>query len=453
MNKKPKVLSLVFCELVGLCAILVVSKPDTFENKMTTADNLFSFTFNKLHDTSSGTFIDGVYNSFTSLGNPVAISYTSCSNYTTGGNTYTRFYGDTASFGNTTALGSINEIVFNNVYLAGNIEVECGWYDESTSKIDYAGSVTFNCSTTPTITLDLRSYKPNFVKVYPSKVKTFAFESCTFKYECTQSTTPNIVTVKSDNESYGTVTGSGVYGLGETVNLVATCATFNETPSLSNQYGGYAFKGWYDGSTLVSTNSYYTFSMPNKCINYVAKFEKAKLAAKDIIYHGNYPQSRVTDTTIINKLNTAASYYPEPKNPRKWTIFSWYSNKSTSTEYAWYQDVDYQNVKYRGIYFTKYRPKTVNDTASDTDTSSYQYKNGYIKGNVYWFKYEPIAWRILENNNGDYFVMSNQILDVVQYSNDVTNIQAVSTITLPMPEEAPVTTIDLPCNFIRNLLF
>ena len=146
-----------------------------------------------------------------------------------------------------------------------------------------------------------------------------------------------------------------------------------------------------------------------------------KLTTNDIIYHGNYPQSRVTDTTIISKLNTTASYYPEPKNPRKWTIFSWYSNSSTSTEYAWYQDVDYQNVKYRGIYFTKYRPKTVKETASDTDTTCYQYKNGYIKGNVYWFKYEPIAWRILENNNGDYFVMSNKILDVVQYSNDVTS--------------------------------
>lgn len=41
----------------------------------------------------------------------------------------------------------------------------------------------------------------------------------------------------------------------------------------------------------------------------------------------------------------------------------------------------------------------------------WQNDNGYKKDTTYWFKYEPIEWRILDEKDGNAFLMSNIILD------------------------------------------
>lgn len=76
----------------------------------------------------------------------------------------------------------------------------------------------------------------------------------------------------------------------------------------------------------------------------------------------------------------------------------------------WYQDVSYNGEKYRGVYFTSYRP---NSCDSSTPTS-YSY-NGYDINTVYWFRWEPIEWMVLSSSDDDGFLITEKIIDSQQY--------------------------------------
>lgn len=416
MNRKSKFITFSLAAVMGVCTVSFAVKSVNVV-KETKADGLYTLTINEIASSFYG-FGTGIYPATTDYGNEIRIGCNGAKKQSRDGQTYNVLM-QGKNFENYDSLGSINQIIFNDVLEEVTINVEYGWLKDGGTTVEFPYYDVFTVTSGERCVIDISGYKPNYFCVVANSE--LNFKSCEVTYECTESEKQYAVKCASTNTTMGTVTGSGLYKYDDTVTLTATPAPYTDDATITAPYRAYKFDGWYEGSTCLSTNSVYTFKMPKQNKTIYARFGYEPLKTNDIIYHGHYPQTRVTDTTIINKLNAAASYYPEPANSRKWTILSWYSNKSTSTEYAWYQDVDYQNVKYRGIYFTKYRPKTVNATASDTDTSSYQYKNGYTTGNVYWFKYEPIAWRILENNNSDYFVMSNQILDVVQYSNDVTS--------------------------------
>ncbi len=126
----------------------------------------------------------------------------------------------------------------------------------------------------------------------------------------------------------------------------------------------------------------------------------------DIIEFGCYPQSKVTDEIIISTLNTADG---------EWISYNYYSGTEdaddgniTASDYMRYKDVMYGSDKYRGVVFDSYRPD---------DTRSSQDDNGYNTGTVYWFKYEPIKWRVLDPATG--MVMAETILDSQTYNNYV----------------------------------
>ena len=131
----------------------------------------------------------------------------------------------------------------------------------------------------------------------------------------------------------------------------------------------------------------------------------------DIIEFGWYPQSKVTDTSTISVLISAGG---------EWISYGYYSGtgsnsdgKMTAGDYMRYKDVIYGSDKYRGVVFDTYRPYYTGDTTTSSD--SYQDDNGYTTGNVYWFKYEPIEWRVLDPDKG--IVMSETIIDAQAYNN------------------------------------
>lgn len=68
------------------------------------------------------------------------------------------------------------------------------------------------------------------------------------------------VTVTSENEEMGSVSGTGNYDFNSSVTVVAT------------PEDGYMFIGWYDGEQKVSEDASYTFNVPAKAVNFVAKF-------------------------------------------------------------------------------------------------------------------------------------------------------------------------------------
>ena len=94
---------------------------------------------------------------------------------------------------------------------------------------------------------------------------------------------------------------------------------------------------------------------------------------------GTYPQSKVTSSSIKSTLNAKNATWTESNG-------------------MWYADVVSNGVKYRGV-------KTAEN------------------GTATWFKYEPISWTILEEKNGNAFVLCDMIIDALAYANDDNNYE------------------------------
>ena len=145
-----------------------------------------------------------------------------------------------------------------------------------------------------------------------------------------------------------------------------------------------------------------------------------KASAKDIssysvgdtITYGSYPQSKVTDSNLIAKIEAAGEDIA-------WIDYNYYAgtgdwddgNMKPVENMMLYKDISYNGSKYRAVKINQYRPYNTGYTSTNT----YQDDNGYYTGNVYYFKYEPLTWRVLDPSEG--YVMCNQIIDSQAYQN------------------------------------
>ena len=142
------------------------------------------------------------------------------------------------------------------------------------------------------------------------------------------------------------------------------------------------------------------------------------------ITFGSYPQSEVTDATLKATLTSKAGTLPTKANAQKWTSYKYYHKykegnvDKAERDFMWYIDVVEGTEKYRGVYFSAYRPTYV--LRSSSDTTSYQDDNGYLKETVYWFKYEPISWTVLNENttDGTSLILCDMIVDCMQFDYD-----------------------------------
>ena len=139
----------------------------------------------------------------------------------------------------------------------------------------------------------------------------------------------------------------------------------------------------------------------------------------DIIQFGSYPQSEVTDSATITALNNKAPDWSE------WKSYGYYSGEGfigsmVQGDWMRFTDIVYNGKKYRGVKFTQYRPyRTVCSSYSSSNSDTNQYDNGYRTNTVYWFKFEPIDWRVLDPATG--LVMCETIIDSQPYSNTIYN--------------------------------
>ena len=146
---------------------------------------------------------------------------------------------------------------------------------------------------------------------------------------------------------------------------------------------------------------------------YVASFENEVFGKKEHyedLYYGSYPQTLEEDQNIIGQLNEYAGRPLSQDVGSDWKAYDYYAS-SVLASYMYYIDVDIDedNVNdYRGVYLTSYRPI---DTTSQLGNSSYQYDNGYELYTAYWFKYEPIKWNVLGQENDKLLIYSDMILD------------------------------------------
>ena len=105
----------------------------------------------------------------------------------------------------------------------------------------------------------------------------------------------------------------------------------------------------------------------------------------DIVEFGSYPQSEVTDSSLVSALN---------KVVKNWVSYGYYSGKGTYSDtrvqgdWMKYADFTYKGIKYRAVTFSRYRPYYTSFSSHSSYT--YQDDNGYTPNNIYYFKYEPL---------------------------------------------------------------
>ncbi len=132
----------------------------------------------------------------------------------------------------------------------------------------------------------------------------------------------------------------------------------------------------------------------------------------EVLTFGWYPQSKVTDSTIVNTLN---------KQEPVWNSYGYYNGKGnyddgnmTQSGYMEYTDVSLDGKKYRGVRFSQYRPYYTGLLSLANNT--FQDENGYLQQDgTYWFRWEPLQWRVLDTKTG--LVLCDTIIDSQPYNN------------------------------------
>ena len=208
-------------------------------------------------------------------------------------------------------------------------------------------------------------------------------------------------------------------------------------PDSVTYIGNYAFRSCYELTSLTIPNSVtyigdYAFAycdnletvlIPDNgiifgektfydCPNIVFIKGNKTLYIGDTVEFGSYPQTEVKDKRLKTKLNNKAG------STDNWTNYNYYQNGEKS-DFMKYTDIELDGEKYRGVYFTSYRPCY----PSGDGEYNYQDDNGYNTSTIYWFKYEPIIWKMLSYNltTGTAVLLSESMIDSQEYYNNKNN--------------------------------
>ena len=129
--------------------------------------------------------------------------------------------------------------------------------------------------------------------------------------------------------------------------------------------------------------------------------------------YGSYPQTQVTDSELIAALNGLL-------NVNNMLSYGYYSGEGTvgsqtQSDYMRYADIEYEGEKYRAVRFSAYRP-TYSYMPSE-EGRSYQDNNGFFVNETYWFRFDPIEWRLVDGglDNGS-LLLADLALDAQPYN-------------------------------------
>ena len=254
--------------------------------------------------------------------------------------------------------------------------------------------------------------------------------------------TRDVYTITStvENSKAGTVTAGGNYAYENSVSLVAS----------SNP--GYTFLGWYEGNIKVCDTLTFTFSA-EKDVTYTAKW-----SADNATYTVNYYRERYTSSgyvlelmeTVILDSKTGETVFAIAKDIER-MMFS-PTTSTMSGEVTWDNSLVLE-VRYRAdydregdyIYFGEY-PQTLK--SNDVTITSTVDERGYflgsdgfyyakvtgtrnngtfstgsnvIGGSTYYFKVEPIRWRILKQDGEATLIFCDSIIEVQRYDDRSNN--------------------------------
>ena len=210
------------------------------------------------------------------------------------------------------------------------------------------------------------------------------------------------------------LSGETVTVLGNTGNLEKTDFLFDGWNTVAGGAGGMAYA---EGNTFTITEDVELYAQWEYNGTSVPPY-----AAGDVLEFGMYPQTEITTATdaetyaALNGLSLdwqSLCYWSGSSN-------SIYVNDKTNGEMTekdfWkYTDVEYEGVRYRAVTSDHYRPWDTATLANDDLSTTLQDDNGYHPGNVYWFRYEPLRWRVLDPEAG--LAICEPIVDSQPFNN------------------------------------
>ena len=182
-------------------------------------------------------------------------------------------------------------------------------------------------------------------------------------------------------------------------------------------YGAFAFGVAPGGWIVYSGGGYYNVNRTDMGVVPAFKFnpKTPTLAKGSKIEFGSYPQSEVTDADEVAKLEADSENY-------LWVSYKYYSGTGNSTDgemepgdFMLYKDFYSDGEMFRAVTFSEYRPGTGGGLKGDVFSN--QKDNDYHPNNVYYFKYEPLTWRVLDPDEG--YIMCDNIIDSQSYQNFV----------------------------------
>ena len=185
----------------------------------------------------------------------------------------------------------------------------------------------------------------------------------------------------------------------------------------TGHYGAFAFGVSPNGWIVSSGGGYYNVNRTDNAVVPAFKFnpKTPTLAKGSKIEFGSYPQSEVTDADEVAKLEADSENY-------LWVSYKYYSGTGNSTDgkmepgdFMLYKDFYSGGEMFRAVTFSEYRPGTGGGLKGDVFSN--QKDNDYHPNNVYYFKYEPLTWRVLDPDEG--YIMCDNIIDSQSYQNFV----------------------------------
>ena len=208
----------------------------------------------------------------------------------------------------------------------------------------------------------------------------------------------------------------------------------NYTLRLDNNFdieytvANFTFGGWFEADDLERTHRYDSVQLTDGDLNLVAYWivNEGNVQTKTSPYCrngnelliGSYPQSDVTDEETLAGL---AEFEFDPQslpdyiyNDNVKVVDNW----TDSGEYYWYRDVEHNGKKYRGLCIIKRR-----------DGGGYrQEQAGYIplyldagknkEFKFYWFNYDPVKWSVVDEENGEAFLVCKTKLETMKFGHD-----------------------------------
>ena len=114
---------------------------------------------------------------------------------------------------------------------------------------------------------------------------------------------------------------------------------------------------------------------------------------------GLYPQSQVTSDDLIYTLNSLAGELPTDEEANGWI-------DCEDTSYEWdmrYIDVEYQKERYRGV------------------CSLPSYENYSEPQATVWYKFEPISWSVIVQQNGNALLLCDMVIDNKEFDDEDNN--------------------------------